>query len=915
MPMTGGVNIAPGATVSIKLADITEVVSWYLRVTSTDELSTAPTLTGVNPATHKVTAATTVVTFTNSSGRGRALILETSVDDATTTTTDYFSLYTTTTFGTRVPAADEMKESNPDFGWATILNPHLRAGALALQGVAVDPNAPTFGYVLTFNGTWWTPTALPPIPPSFTAGGDLSGTGTSQTVVGLQGVPIGGAAPTLNYILTFNGTHWAAAPAPVSFTAGGDLSGTNTSQKVVQIAGHKVHTELMGQSSDLLQAVHEAHPSGMAVFPDPVNGDTLFIAGTGQNGNSYFITVNLDTMATNNVAYPEKSWGRVEAGGGYAWVMTGVSGNFAFRRVNPVTLTWTDYATSYAGGGFEQPLFDPVTNCVYAQSEDGHIWRCTIAGVVTDMGIPYVNAHVKAWCAGGGYIWIGGSIPSGQRGVIRLDPTTCLPPGGEVGFAAANPIDANYTGAVFDTNNNWVYFADWFDSWIEVYDNAAFGPPSSYAMPVGYGHPLRMTFNANEQAVFLLGTRIDGNNFYNIGMRVDVPPGGPFGSNWSMSILYDLDWNYGADNVIVAQLGPSYFNWTALIVSDPGKDRIQVYDTGLSYMTTVNVSPWLQFAPWDGSVAGTNPIVWGGSLIINPEINGYPKEGFIDIPVTRLAVVLNRYHYAAKTWHVYGTPTGDFDLTIDLIDVGEIHIVNNETDFVATLRTPWGGCPVPARSQVTCVAGYSGYYLPQPNTAGLTVRRPVLGDSPYTVIDRGAVCVFAPDGGPFTVRLPEFPTIGQTVTVFAPAGAAFNSISVEPNFTAPLPINGALTTIVMSTPYAVAQFYFNGTSWIYTSSAPDHTRVDKPAGDLIIPQGSNVFIRAATGGHSYTTPASPKTGDRLTVQGASDASLNTTTIILGGGLTMNGSSANILITTNYAWVEMVFDGTEWAGKP
>ena len=76
---------------------------------------------------------------------------------------------------------------------------------------------------------------------SFTAGGDLSGSSTSQEVVGVHSVPLcTGFTPTNGQFLQYTTASspnpcWGATTASSGFTAGGDLSGTSTSQQVVGI--------------------------------------------------------------------------------------------------------------------------------------------------------------------------------------------------------------------------------------------------------------------------------------------------------------------------------------------------------------------------------------------------------------------------------------------------------------------------------------------------------------------------------------------------------------------------------------------------------------------------------------------------------------------------------------------------------
>jgi hypothetical protein len=105
---------------------------------------------------------------------------------------------------------------------------------IGLQNIPISTTHPSTNQVLQYNGTTWGPTSLLP---GFIAGGDLSGTSINQTVIGLQAVPISATLPTTNQILQYTGTAWAPASAPITFTAGGDLSGSNTSQTVIGIHG------------------------------------------------------------------------------------------------------------------------------------------------------------------------------------------------------------------------------------------------------------------------------------------------------------------------------------------------------------------------------------------------------------------------------------------------------------------------------------------------------------------------------------------------------------------------------------------------------------------------------------------------------------------------------------------------------
>jgi hypothetical protein len=76
----------------------------------------------------------------------------------------------------------------------------------------------------------------------FTAGGDLSGSSTSQTVIGLRGNTLSSATPTNGQALSWNAVtiQWEPTSISGTFTAGGDLSGSSTDQTVIKINGTAV---------------------------------------------------------------------------------------------------------------------------------------------------------------------------------------------------------------------------------------------------------------------------------------------------------------------------------------------------------------------------------------------------------------------------------------------------------------------------------------------------------------------------------------------------------------------------------------------------------------------------------------------------------------------------------------------------
>ena len=171
-----GVDIPPSTQIFVRLVGSADILDWFLEVTGTDELSTAPSLLHVNPTTHRVDFPATEVEFISPATLGNAIVFQSKVNTTSgPVLTVKFACYTLTAQGRRVGAVGETLEGNTSYGWTAIVNPLIR---------------------LVGGGG------------GFTAGGDLTGDGVSQTVVGLQTAPVSNEAPSELCALIFHNGMW-----------------------------------------------------------------------------------------------------------------------------------------------------------------------------------------------------------------------------------------------------------------------------------------------------------------------------------------------------------------------------------------------------------------------------------------------------------------------------------------------------------------------------------------------------------------------------------------------------------------------------------------------------------------------------------------------------------------------------------
>lgn len=155
---------------------------------------------------------------------------------------------------------------------------------IGLQGRPIAATAPTDMQVLTWDETneIWKPAAGGG-GGSFTAGGDLSGSSSSQTVIKLQNVSVSNTTPTSNQVLAYSGSQWAPVSLPNASVGGqglvqltGDLGGTYNAVSVLKANGASVPAAGSLVTGNILQV---SGASALNYGPLNLAGGSNYITG------------------------------------------------------------------------------------------------------------------------------------------------------------------------------------------------------------------------------------------------------------------------------------------------------------------------------------------------------------------------------------------------------------------------------------------------------------------------------------------------------------------------------------------------------------------------------------------------------------------------------------------------------------
>lgn len=291
--------------------------------------------------------------------------------------------------------------------------------------------------------------------------GDIGGTATAISVMAIRGFPVAATPPTLNYVLTWNGSAWAPGPISGSFTFAGDVTGTASATTVVKINGKPVSATAPG--------------TGDVLFWNGTTWTPSHITPTG-TGFAHVTSGSFDTAATANVRYASGKF-QTDANiqfknasilGDLSWTPTSSNKTLTLPDITDVIVTRTNTEsltnktinatlntitdTSTANGDI---LVSNGTKFVRrAQGGNGTFWGVSggVAGYYAIGGVPGVGTNGQVIrTTTGAVVWSNHDLPSItntvaglQNNVGTLDGNSN--PVGIINFAANDEGNSELTG-------------------------------------------------------------------------------------------------------------------------------------------------------------------------------------------------------------------------------------------------------------------------------------------------------------------------------------------------------------------------------------------------------------------------------------------------------------------------------------
>lgn len=291
--------------------------------------------------------------------------------------------------------------------------------------------------------------------------GDIGGTATSVSVIAIRGFPVAATPPTLNYVLTWNGSAWAPGPISGSFSFAGDVTGTASATTVVKINGKPVSAAAPG--------------SGDVLFWNGTTWTPTHITPTG-TGFAHVTSGSFDTAATANVRY---TGGKFQTDANIQFKNTSILGDLAWTPTSSnktltlpditdviVTRTNTESLTNKTINATLNTITDTSTTTgdilvsngtkflKRVQGANGTFWGVSggVAGYYAIGGVPGIGSNSQVIrTTTGAVVWSNHDLPSITNTVTGIQNNVGTSDGnsnpiGVINFAASDQGDSELTG-------------------------------------------------------------------------------------------------------------------------------------------------------------------------------------------------------------------------------------------------------------------------------------------------------------------------------------------------------------------------------------------------------------------------------------------------------------------------------------
>ena len=192
------------------------------------------------------------------------------------------------------------------------------------------------------------------------------------------------------------------------------------------------------------------------------------------------------------------------------------------------------------------------------------------------------------------------------------------------------------------------------------------------------------------------------------------------------------------------------------------------------------------------------------------------------------------------------------------------------------------------------------------------------GASPYVVLSTDTVLLVTTAGGAVEIDLPAVASSsGRTLVVKDEGGvAATSAITIDPNSTETL--DGSATSATITTNFGFMTLFCDGTQWLSNSKSEAHsvltnTTAVSTTPYVVLVTDLNLLVDTTGLAIEIDLPAvATSTGRTLVIKDEGGvAATNAITIDPNASETIDGSSTSVVLATNFGYLELYCDGTQW----